>query len=213
MTTGTSNQPDGDSDAEATPPDSSETNKTFSQEEVNRMMGRTRRETEDKFSDYTALKANADLYEQSRQAQLTAEEKAREELADSQRENAQLQTQMVTTAIVADIKTRAFSAGVDPDVAVAMVDRSGIQFDGVGQTVTGTDDAIRNLLEAKPFLSTSNSQAPVGAPNITGGNTPSPPPSASLTQDEKLAAAATGISEEQYAAAKARQPSWRGPAS
>ena len=62
--------------AEATQPAvESSAEPTYTQEQVNQMMGKTRRETRDKFSDYETLKERAAKADELEQAQLTEKER------------------------------------------------------------------------------------------------------------------------------------------
>ena len=60
--------------------------RTFTQAEVNEMMGKVRRETREKFSDYDDLKAKAEAYDESQQAAKSDLEKALERAAKAEGE-------------------------------------------------------------------------------------------------------------------------------
>lgn len=62
--------------------------RTFTQDEVNEMMGKVRRETREKFADYDALKQKADAYDEAQEAAKSELEKA-QEAANSELEKAQ----------------------------------------------------------------------------------------------------------------------------
>lgn len=58
--------------------------KTFTQEEVNELMGRTRREERGKYADYDDLKAKAARYDEAQEAAKTELEKANERAAKAE---------------------------------------------------------------------------------------------------------------------------------
>ena len=197
-----------------TTPSSPQGGRTFTQEEVNRMTGKVRQEAAEqygKYGDIDQLRQDSEAYQKLLKANMTAEDRVKHELATSQKENATLTTRMITTALTADIKTRAALQGVDPDIAVAMVDRAGIQYDMDTGQVTGTEEALQELLITKPLLANLAGKATgTHPPNLNPGpGTPTPPPGTALTQDEKDVAARMGLTEERYAASKAKAPVWR----
>lgn len=55
--------------------------KTFTQDEVNELMGKVRRETREKYADYDELSKKAKAYDEAQEASKTELEKAREESA------------------------------------------------------------------------------------------------------------------------------------
>lgn len=86
-----------------------------------------------------------------------------------------------------------------PDLAVAALDRSKVEFDDAGQP-TNIADLLGQLIEREPVL---RAKAPApNLPSTDGGSGGGTPPS--LTADELDAAAQGGMSAEQYQAAKAR---------
>lgn len=64
--------------------------RTFTQAEVNEMMGKVRRETREKFSDYDDLKAKAEKFDESQQAAKSDLEKALERAAKAESEAEEL---------------------------------------------------------------------------------------------------------------------------
>ena len=58
--------------------------KTFTQEEVNELMGRTRREERGKYADYEDLKAKAAKYDEAQEAAKTELERANERAAKAE---------------------------------------------------------------------------------------------------------------------------------
>ena len=60
--------------------------KTFSQEEVNRMMGQARRDARGQFSDYSELKARSEKLGEMEQAQLTEAQRLEARVADAEKQ-------------------------------------------------------------------------------------------------------------------------------
>ena len=180
--------------AEATQPAvESSAEPTYTQEQVNQMMGKTRRETRDKFSDYETLNARAANAHELVQAQLTqnARLEARVEQAEK---NAQAADQRISEAMIATaVQVQASQMGiVDPEAAFLLVDRTNIRYTAEAG-VTGVEDALTQLLETKPYLKSANR-----TPNLNPeGNQPDA--AVRLTSEQRDAAKYLGMTEEQYA--------------
>ena len=67
--------------AEQQQTDEQQVERTFTQEEVNELMGKVRRETREKYADYDELLKKAKAYDEAQEASKTELEKAREESA------------------------------------------------------------------------------------------------------------------------------------
>ena len=112
-------------------------------------------------------------YEQEQQAKanesLTAEERYKAELATLQQRLATAEQAAQDRLVRSAVVTAAAKAGfVDPDDAVALVDRGALEISEDG-TVAGVDDAIRAIAKAKPYLvrpkaTSSSTAAPAGGP-------------------------------------------------
>ena len=167
--------------------------KSYTQEEVNQMMGKTRRETRDKFSDYETLKERAAKADELEQAQLTEKERLEARVEQAEK-NAQAADQRITEAMIATaVQVQAGQMGiVDPEAAFLLVDRANIRYTAEAG-VSGVEDALTQLLEKKPYL-----KGPVRAPNINpeGGQADAP---VRLTAEQRDAAKYLGMTEEQYA--------------
>lgn len=70
--------------------DDAQEQKTFTQEDVNKMMGEVRREARNKFKDYDELKEKAEKYTQLQEANKTEAEKIQERLTQLEKENTEL---------------------------------------------------------------------------------------------------------------------------
>ena len=166
--------------------------RTFTQEEVNRMQAQTRRDERGKFSDYGDLKARAAKADELEQAQLSDTQKLEARAVEAERKAVEAQEQIASAMIASEVKIRASALGViDPDAAYLLLDRSNVRYDAA-DGVSGVDDALASLLDAKPYLKGTNR-----TPNI---NPESGQPVATirLTAEQREAAKYLGMSEEQY---------------
>lgn len=102
----------------------------------------------------------ASLRRRAKEAESELEKLRTEQLSESEKAIAQARQEARQEAlgeanqrvIAAEIRAAAAAAGaIDPDDVVALIDSSGIAVDDDG-TVTGTTDAVRALLKAKPHL-------------------------------------------------------------
>ena len=178
-------------------PDETVSGGQFSQEEVNKIVAQAKRETrraeQSKFSDYENLKARAAKADELEQAQLTETERLQARAEDAERRENAATSEIADALISSDVKVRAAQMGiVDPDAAFVLLDRKGINYDSENG-VTGVEDALTALVESKPWLR-SNNRTPNMNPE--GGQ---PTPTIKLTQQQRDAARAFGMTEEQYA--------------
>jgi hypothetical protein len=156
------------------PPAGTDGPRTFSQDEVNQMMGRVRQEERGKFGDYDDMKTKAAKLTELEQAQMTETEKLRAENEKAKADVAAATQRATETAIRSEIRVKAAQLGiVDPDAAYLLADRSNVQYQEDG-AVSGVDEALTALLEAKPYLKGHRPEAPnlnggSGGPPATGG--------------------------------------------
>ena len=117
-----------------TPADLS-TEKTFSQEEVNRMMVQARRDARSQFSDYSELKTRSEKLGEMEQAQLTEGQRLEARVADAEKQASDAQEQVAQAMIASEVKVRATQMGVvDPDAAFLLLDKKNVVYnttDGV----------------------------------------------------------------------------------
>ena len=167
--------------------------RTFSQDEVNRLQGQARRDERAKYSDYQKLKDRAQRADELEAAQLSDTERMEARAVDAERRAADALEQIASAMISAEVKVRASQLGiVDPDAAFLLLDKTGVTYDA-STGVAGVDDALTQLLEAKPYLKGGNR-----TPNINpeGGEAV---PVTRLTADQKEMARLMGMNEEDYA--------------
>lgn len=77
--------------------------KTFTQEEVNEMMGKVRRETRERFADYDDLAKKAKAYDEAHEAAKTELEKAQEAAAKANEELSALRAEKARSDLAAKV--------------------------------------------------------------------------------------------------------------
>ena len=192
--------PTGDEANQAAPPatqpepEGEGQQRTFTQEEMNRIQAQTRKEVRNQFADYSQLKDRAAKADELEQAQLSEQEKLEARAAEAERKAASAADQIAAAMIASEVKVRAAQLGIiDPDAALLLVDRANVRYseeDGV----TGVDAALTQLLEAKPYLKGTPNRVPILNPQSG-----EPAPTFRLSEDQREAARLMGMTEEQYA--------------
>ncbi|MBG9774224.1 hypothetical protein [Brevibacillus laterosporus] len=180
-----------DATEEQTPPtdDPVETPKTFTQEELDRIVAdrvaRERKKTE-KYADYDELKTKITEYEREREEKQRAEmteierwktdyEKevtAKQALEQSVTEmEAKYRQEKIRNAFIT-AATSANIAHIDDAYILASTDLSKVTFDESGNVV-GVDSVIQSLVETKPFLIAQTKKEPItiGGPSGYGNET------------------------------------------
>ena len=175
--------PTGDSTAEP----------TYTQEQVNQMMGKTRREERGKFSDYGTLKERAAKADELEQAQLTEQQRLEARVVDAERQATEAGQRIAEAMISSAVQVQAGQMGVvDPEAAFVLLDRTNIRY-SAEDGVSGVEDALTQLLVNKPYLKATNR-----TPNINPeGSQPDSP--IRLTAEQREAAQMLGMSDETYA--------------
>lgn len=104
------------------------------------------------FADYDALKEKAARFDELEKAQMSELERANARIAELERQNAEaaltVQDSRLRAAVTAEAAKRNV---VDPDAALALLDRGAIEFDTEG-VPTNIAQAMDSLLEQRPFL-------------------------------------------------------------
>lgn len=154
------------------------TPKSFSQADVDRIVReRLARAKAEPPSDYEDLKAKAAKLDEIEAASKTELEKAQEAArVAAEREKAALDRANVALRRSAVVAAAVKAKAVDPDAVFALVDPSQVTIGDDGQ-VTGAEDAVKALLEAKPYLVGSTQSAGSADGGARGG---APAHSASL---------------------------------
>ena len=168
--------------------------RTFTQEDVNRMQAQTRKEVRNQFADYGQLKDRAAKADELEQAQLTEQEKLEARAAEAERKAASAADQISAAMIASEVKVRAAQLGIiDPDAALLLVDRANVRY-SEGDGVTGVDAALTQLMEDKPYLKGQSNRAPNLNPQSG-----EPAPTLRLTEGQREAARLMGMTDEEYA--------------
>lgn len=89
--------------AEENEPGQEQTPRTFTQDEVNELMGKVRRETREKFADYDELSKKAKAYDEAQEAAKTELEKAQEAAAAAKAEADALRAEKAHAQLVAKV--------------------------------------------------------------------------------------------------------------
>ena len=180
--------------AETSTPESPSPERTFTQDDVNRIQAQTRREVRNQFSDYNQLKDRAAKADELEQAQLSEQEKLEARAIEAERKAATAAEQISSAMIASEVKVRAPQMGIiDPDAAVLLVDRANVRYTD-DEGVTGVEAALTQLVEDKPYLKGSSANR---APNLNpqSGDLA---PSLRLSDDQREAARLMGMSDEEY---------------
>ena len=168
--------------------------RTFTQEELNVLVGRARIEERQKYGDFEVLKAEAEEGRKLKLAQMTETERLQVELAEAQRKAIDADERTASAMIQSEIKVKAAQMGiVDPDAAVLLVDRTAIVY-SEDSGVKGVPEALNALMEAKPYL-----KAHSGAANLNPGANTTARQAPVLTPEQKRVAERLGVREEDYA--------------
>jgi|TARA_R110002020_G_scaffold21850_9_gene74075 hypothetical protein len=181
--------------AETSAPESTSAERTFSQEDMNRIQAQTRREVRNQFADYNQLKDRAAKADELEQAQLTEQEKLEARALEAERKAATASEQISSAMIASEVKVRASQMGIiDPDAALLLVDRANVRYTD-DEGVTGVEAALTQLVEDKPYLKGVPANR---APNLNpqSGDLA---PSLRLSADQQEAARLMGMTDEEYA--------------
>lgn len=169
--------------------------KTYTQDEINDIVTKRLERERKKYADYDELKAKAKEYEdkleEQRLAELSEKEFAEEQAKKFEAELNDLKTQLAAKenaireqAIKNEFIKVATSANIiDIDAAIALSDLSKVTIEDDG-AVVGVDEAIKALVEHKPYLVAKKQTQPIGQATNAGG------PQTDKTAEQLLADAA-----------------------
>ena len=167
--------------------------RTFSQEDMNRVQAQTRREVRNQYADYQKLKERAARADELEQAQLSEQEKLEARATEAERKAATAADQIAAAMIASDVRVRASQMGIiDPDAALLLVNRTNVRY-SEDDGVVGVEDALTQLLDDKPYL-----KGQARTPNINP-QAGAIAPSVRLSEGQREAARLMGITEEEYA--------------
>lgn len=131
--------------------------KTFTQADVDRIVQeRVARAKTTPPDDYEDLKAKAQKFDELEQANSTELDKAKtaREKAEKERDDAlaSVKESKLSAAVIAAAAKKNI---VDPDAALALLDRSTLTLDDAGKP-TNADEVLDSLLKDKPYLAATN---------------------------------------------------------
>ena len=125
--------------------------KTFTQEELDRILKERLKREREKYSDYADLKAAAAKLTEIEEANKTELEKATEKLAELQEQNVLLESKRVEALIRSEVYKEATAMGIKPDLAWKLVDMDAIEV-GEKDAISGVDEALKALVKDYPEL-------------------------------------------------------------
>lgn len=199
----TETNPDGQQSTETQveSPDSAE--KTFTQSQLDELIAKRIERERKKFADYDELKSKLSEFEsqaeEKRQSELTDLQKAQEQAqqfeAKVQELTAQLEAERTKSqdqALKATYKQVASSFGiVDVEAALILSDLSAVSFDENGEVI-GVEDAVKKLVEHKPYLVAKKHTQPIGTATNGGSSGQSEKTAEQLLAEAAEKARATG---------------------
>ena len=174
--------------------------RTFTQAELDRIIGERLAREGQKYTDYEALKAKAAEYDKAVEAQKTEAQKMADKAAQAQKERDEAlersQKRLIRSAFIAE----AAQAGVaHPEDAYRLADLGGVKIDD-DDNVQGVAQAVKALIEGGRLVM-SQRQAPGLDGGAGSGGKPQPQPAA-LSDEERTMARKMGVTDEQYATSK-----------
>lgn len=149
-------------------PDPPAPEKSFSQDDVNRLIAAEKRRLLAEQPDLTELRTKAAKLDELEAANKTELEKAQGKVVEAERKAAESADRAKRALLKAAVVNAAHKANaIDPDAVFALIDQSKMTVSDDG-TVDGIDDALKALLAEKTFLVGKPTTPPVGG-NADGG--------------------------------------------
>ncbi len=166
-----------------TPPAPADPPKTFTQDDVDRIIAeRLSRAKATAPADYDEVKKKAAEWDKVQEGQKSELQKAQDKLAEAEQARKAAEDRALAAIRKSAVVAAATKAGaVDPDAVLALLpmDKVTVADDGL---VTGVEEAVKVLLEAKPYLvGKPSTPTPGGA---DGGTRNTVPPGQQLTRDD-----------------------------
>lgn len=146
------------------------TAKTFTQAELDALIADRLKREREKYADYDTLKTRAAKLTEIEDAQKSAEQKLQEQLTALQQQTDKAKADRRDAVLRSAIVAAAAKAGMaDPADAYSLLDKSKIEIKD-DDTVTGIEEAIKALAEAKPYLLKSGRQTTATSATNPAGN-------------------------------------------
>lgn len=150
----------------ATPPETgasaNPTPRTFSQDDVNRLIDERLKREREKYADYTDLKAKAAKWQEHEDAQKSELEKLQAQIADWQNRATQAEQRRQSAILRSSVMAEAAKQGVPADrieAAYKLLDATQLSV-GESDTIPGLEEAIKAMLEVNPFLLATGTPKP-----------------------------------------------------
>lgn len=146
------------------------TGKTFTQEDVDRVVESRLARERAKYADYDDLKSAAERLKEFEDAQKSEAEKLQEQAAKAQETATKATAERDRALRKAAVVTAAVKAGaVDPDAVFALLNAEQLTIGDDGQ-VSGAEEAVKALLDEKTYL-VGTTPPPPGDGGARGGST------------------------------------------
>ena len=166
-------------DGAGTPPPAG--GKTFTQEELDRIIAERLGREREKTKDYDELKKKADELKKLQDAQLTEQERQKKELDEATAAKADMEAKLKAKEleaqgilIRAEVRVQAAKLGfANPDDAYALADLAAVKVTDAGE-VAGVDKALEKLAKDKPYLINKDSGATGTPRRAAPGGQPKP---------------------------------------
>lgn len=163
----------------ATPPETgasaNQSQRTFSQDDVNRLIDERLKREREKYADYTDLKAKAAKWQEHEDAQKTELEKLQAQIADWQNRATQAEQKRQTAILRSSIMAEAAKQGVPADrieAAYKLLNVSDLKLEA-DDAIPNLSEAVARLLTDNPFLVAASGKPP--APKTSPTNPASAP--------------------------------------
>lgn len=178
--------------------------RAFSQADVDRIIQDRLARERQKYTDYEALKEQAQMWAEHEEAQKTELQKAQDRAATLEAERdqalAEANDRLIRAAFVAEAATQ---GAAHPEDAFALADLAGVEI-GEGGQVTGVEEAVKVLVAAGRLPMSGRPRAP-GLDGGAGGGEPPGGGEPELSDEEREIARKLGLTEEQYQKAKRKR--------
>ena len=172
--------------------------KTFSQQDLDRVVGERLKREREKYADYKDLKAQATKWADHEEAQKTEIQKAQERADKAEAEKDQALAAANEKLMRAAFIAEAAQANVaHPEDAYMLADLSEVEIADDG-AVTGVSEAVKALLD-NGRLVTRKGPAPSLDGGAGGGQSPTDQAAQQLDEDQLRTAQKMGITPEEYA--------------
>lgn len=144
---------------QVTTPPAQPAGKTFTQEELNRLLKEEKNKVRSQYADYDDLKTKAAKLAEIEQANLSEAEKLQKQLDDARQAIARaeqarldaLETVKTSTIRAAVVSKAAELNFENPEDAYSLLDKTGLSISDAGQ-VEGVETALKSLAETKKYL-------------------------------------------------------------